>query len=225
MSDLYVVSDLEGTLTTGETWRGMLRVLRARGDGGKVRAFLARKLPAVLLARARVLDTQAVRQSWVAELPMLLRGATRDDIRAIAEDVVEHDLWPNRREDVLDELRRHRAEGRTVVLASGTYQPVLDAFAERIGALALGTPLEFDGHGRLTGRVVGAVRVGETKAHEVMRFVRGADVHAAYGDTAPDTFLLRLARSAVAVYPDRDLARFARSRGWRVLGTPQGDRT
>ncbi|PYE53308.1 HAD family hydrolase [Deinococcus yavapaiensis] len=223
-SQAFVASDLEGTLTTGETWRGMLRVLRERGQGGKVRGFLARKLPAVLLARARVLDVQRVRQSWVAELPRLLRGVTRDDIREIAEDVVERDLWPNRREDVLDELRRHREEGRVVVLASGTYQPVLEAFAARVDALALGTPLDFDARGHLTGGVVGLVRVGESKAHDLLRFLHGAELYAAYGDTAPDEYMLRLARHAIAVHPDRELARLAEKRGWRVLGTIQGDR-
>lgn len=220
---VFVASDLEGTLTTGETWRGVLRVLRERGEGGRVRLFLARMMPPYLLSRAGVLDPQAVRERWITELPGLLRGATEAEMRDLVEEVVERDLWPGRREDVLDELRVHLEAGRTVVLASGTYQPVLDAFARRLGGpetvRALGTPLEWEG-GRLTGRVAGPVAVGETKAHGLLRLLRGEPLHAAYGDTVQDVPMLRLARQPVAVSPDGALLGTARQRGWRVLGTP-----
>ncbi|WP_169737086.1 haloacid dehalogenase-like hydrolase, partial [Deinococcus pimensis] len=133
-----VASDLEGTLTTGETWKGLLRFLRERGHGRAVSAFLALKLPGVALAGAGVLDREKVRQAWTADLPRLLRGTPEADVDALAEWVVERELWPGRRDDVLAELEAHRLAGHRVVLASGAYQPVLEAFARRIGAEAVG---------------------------------------------------------------------------------------
>lgn len=218
-----VVSDLEGTLTTGETWKGVLRHLRQHGRAPAVSAFLARKLPGVLLARAGVLDEGRVRQGWMTDLPALLRGMDGPAVEELAEWVVENELWPNRRDDVLLELERHRQGGARIVLASGTYQPILSAFARRIGAEAVGTPLELRG-GKLAGRVVGLINVGEVKASRVAAHLNAAPDHA-YGDTAADLPLLRGAHTPVAVHPDARLHAEALARGWRVLGEPVAARS
>jgi HAD superfamily phosphoserine phosphatase-like hydrolase len=216
-----VAADLEGTLTTGETWRGLVRYLtEARGEQGAraYRRFAWRRLPEHLLARGGLLDRQAFRDRWLRDFTGLLRGLAPDEVRGMAEWVVEHELWPKRRPGLLAELERYRAAGYRLVLASGTYQPVLDAFARRIGAVGLGTPLEVR-EGLTTGRLLGAVNTGEAKASRLRAFVAGLGtaVAAAFGDTAADVPMLALGARAVAVQPDAELARQARARGWQVL--------
>lgn len=110
---------------------------------------------------------------------------------------------------------RKRAAGW--LLAAGGYQPVLEAFARKIGAEAVGTPLEFSG-GEATGRLVGAVNTGKAKAERLRERVGAGELRAAYGDTWADLGMLDLSEAPVAVQPDPLLRKEALERGWRVLG-------
>lgn len=94
---------------------------------------------------------------------------------------------------------------------------MLEAFARRIGAEAVGTPLEFSG-GRATGRLAGAVNTGNTKAKRLSERLGAGELLAAYGDTLADLPMLALAETPVAVRPDTRLKEEALGRGWRVLG-------
>jgi len=66
-----VVSDLEGTISTGETWRGVGRYLRERGRRRAWRAFLAVHLPLIALVRLRLLRPAAFRDRWIRDLARL----------------------------------------------------------------------------------------------------------------------------------------------------------
>jgi phosphoserine phosphatase len=216
-----VATDLEGTLTLGESWRGLVRYLAQVQDGKGKRAyrrFAWRRIPELLLARAGLLDRQGFRDRWLRDFTTLLRGLTQDEVRRMSEWVVEHELWPKRRQSLLAELERYQRAGYRLVLASGTYQPVLDAFSRRLDAVALGTPLEMR-DGQTTGRLLGAVNTGQVKASRLREFVSeiGGRIEAAFGDTAADVPMLALGVRAVAVHPDPALAREARQRGWQVL--------
>lgn len=213
---MLVASDLEGTLTAGETWKGLGRYLRAHGRGRAYLTFFLLRLPGALIAKAGLLDSPAFRDRWMRDLAAIFVGLTAEDWERVAEWVTEHELWPKRREAVVEEMRRHRAEGRRIVLASATYQPVLDAFARRIDADALGTQLEMVG-GRSTGRVVSPMNSGKVKAERLREWMGAAILYAAYGDTPPDVFMLDLAEAAVVVHPGPELRKTAMERGWRVL--------
>ncbi len=145
----------------------------------------------------------------------------------MAARVVDDELWPRRRPLVLDALEATAASGARVVIASGTYEPILAAFVARLAAgpagpvVGLGTPLEM-ADGRTTGRLGGRVGTGSLKADRVAALAAGAPLLAAYGDSLADAPLLDLAVEAVAVAPDRDLRPLAIARGWRILDDPPG---
>ena len=215
-----VASDLEGTLTAGSTWRGIGRYLSANGGLGAYRRFLYPRLPLVWLARRGWLDVGAFRERWMRDQTRLLRGWTKADVDNMAAWVVEHELWPERRGAVIAALAKARESGARVTLASGTYQPVLRAFAERIGAEALGTELEYQ-DGRATGRFAGSMSTGTEKAARLATALGAATLETAYGDSTADIPMLEMAAVAVAVHPDRELERVARTRGWRILVEPE----
>ena len=221
-----VAADLEGTCTVGETWRGLGRYLSGHGRRGAYRRFLAPRPAAVPLVRLGLVEKQAFKNRWVIDLARLLAGEDEPGLARIAGWILDEELWPRRRPEVLAELGAAARAGARLVLASGTYQPVLEAFAVRLAAearsgqvVALGTPFELR-DGRATGRLAAPVGTGSRKARRVAAFAGGAPVAAAYGDSRADLALLELAREPVAVAPDRELARIARARGWRILGTP-----
>jgi phosphoserine phosphatase len=150
------------------------------------------------------------------QLPALIRQYSESQVAAMAEWVVEHELWPKRRQAMLDELAQHRAANKRVVVASGAYQPVLAAFCARLDVECIGTPLEMR-DGRLTGRLSGPLNVADTKAASITRLTAGQPIEMAYGDTVQDLPLLKLAKTPVAVNPEPKLRALALAHGWRII--------
>jgi len=189
MSSAVIVSDMDGTLTTAETWRGVLDWVKVNRPSGAAQRFVTVRLPLVILAKLGIINKERFRARWLSDLAALLRGATVDELNAMG-----------------------------LLLATGGYQQVGDAFARRIGAVAaLGTPLEFV-DGVATGQLAGATQSGEQKAAAVSRRAAGGEILAAFGDTAADIPLLTAARRAVAVAPDKQLREEAQRRGWEIVG-------
>lgn len=218
MTQPLVFSDLEGTLSAGEMWKGVGRYLQAHGQGAAYRQFFITHVPNVWLSRLGLMDKATMRARWIDGLTWVLKNKTHAEIEIIGEWVVEHELWPLCRPAVVDELARHAQAGALVVLASGAYMSVLSAFIRRLGHAAevIGTPLEFIGE-RATGKFAGPHCVGAEKTARVRQRAGTAEVLAAYGDTIGDEGMLCLSRQPVAVAPDKALARLAQQRGWRVI--------
>ena len=213
---MAVAADLEGTLTTGETWRGLDRYLRSH-NRVDYRLFFARRFPEALAARLGIIDKREFGNRWLGDLSHFFAGLNEAEFAEVATWVVENELWPKRRREVVAALKVHQAAGEDLVLASGTYQPVLKSFAQRLGARSLGTPLAVRA-GKLTGELRGAVNVGKTKAERLHDALGDERLYAAYGDTAADIPMLLLSDRPVAVYPDKILKATAEALNWTILG-------
>jgi HAD superfamily phosphoserine phosphatase-like hydrolase len=220
MSPSIVVSDMDGTLTAAEAWRGVQAWVSEHHPSLAARLFLPVRLPVVALVKAGLYDREAFRARWVRDQAGLLRGLTGTQLAEMGEWVVEHHLWPARRQAAIDAVRAAAATaGPTteLLLATGSYQQVGDAFARRIGAnAALGTQLEMD-DGRATGALATPTQSGEHKAAAIVARAAGREIVAAFGDTAGDIPLLRLAHRSVAVAPDPALRRTAIALDWEIL--------
>ncbi len=211
-----VASDLEGTLSSGALWRGVGRYLESHGGAGPYRRFFFSRVPGILAVRLGWKDPNKFGQRWVIDLVRLFKGYAPDQLAAMGEWVVENELWPQRREAVIAELESHRREGHRIVLASGSYRPVLEAFAKRLGAESIATGFEM-ADGRATGRLTGPMTVGTLKAERLRAALNGDTLAAAYGDTAADIPMLQMSAAPVAVAPDEQLATLADARGWRII--------
>lgn len=219
-----VVSDMDGTLATAETWRGVHAWILANHPSAAARRFIAVQLPRILIARLGLASKDVFRARWLQDHAALLRGLPEDRLPELGDWVVANHLWPSRRHAAVDAVTqttsRLREAGDQVdlVLATGAYQPIADAFAARIGAArALGTPLEVI-DGLVTGRLGLPTQSGEQKAAAVRALAAGRRIAAAFGDTAADVPMLSLAERAVAVAPDAWLRRVVAERGWEILG-------
>ncbi len=211
-----VAADLEGTLTAGRAWRAVGTWLVEHGRRAAYRRFLAPRLAAFPLVRVGLIDAQAFRDRWIRDLAGLLAGMRGDEVDALAGWVVDAELWPKRRSMILAELAAASAAGARVVIASGTYQPVAEHFAARLGAETVATPLAFL-EGRATGRLAEPVATGERKAAGLRRRIGTARLVSAYGDSMADIPVLEASEVPVAVVPDRRLRRVAEARGWRIM--------
>lgn len=223
-----VASDVEGTLTTGATWRGVGRYHQASAQRWQYRLFLALHLPDLGLAKLGVRDVETFKARWIRDLSYLFADFDHHAMQQLCHAVVEEELWPLRREDVLEELQRYQQQGCRIVLASGVYQPLLEAFAakmaeEGLQAEALGTLLEYHPQRqRYSGRLASVVSTGQTKLERLQAYLQQQEqpavLRAALGDSLADIPMLEASREPVAVYPDDVLQAKAKSAGWRQLG-------
>ena len=223
MTHPIVVTDMDGTLAAAETWRGILGWLMANHPSPEAKRFVTVRLPRIALARALRRNKEAFRARWMEDQARLVAGLPAAELGAMAEWVAGEYLWPTRRQGPIDAVQEAATAVRSLnpaarlVLATGAYQQIADAFASRIGAdVALGTPLEVR-DGIATGRVLAATQTGAQKAAAVRALADGGEVVAAFGDTGADIPLLSLATRAVAVFPDAELRRVATARGWEIL--------
>jgi len=228
---MIIASDLEGTLTTGETWRGVGRFVSLKGRAWAYRRYLATHLPTAVLAKAGLINRARERYRWVIDMARLLKGYSAAQLADMGEWVAQHEMWPQRRQAVIDELLTHARNGAQIALVSGTYQPILDAFARRLTAqapdapaiVAIASPLQLR-EGLATGNLDGSLNVEQTKVDRVQAWLRqtradDAVVDMMYGDTLGDLQMMELCRAPVCVHPNAPLRRIALARGWRILET------
>jgi phosphoserine phosphatase len=212
---MIVISDLMGTLTTGSPFLGLVDWVKHNQSKLRADFYMAAIAPSYLLARNGLIDWQRWGQGLMVKSLDYIQDANEEKLRLAAEWVVEHDLWKKRREDVVKRMVVHREQGAQVYIASSVVEPFIEPFAKRIGAHAIGTPVEIV-NGRV--RMIGELVANEKKVEQVLSRLGVERVDVAYGDTVLDIPLLEHADRPVAVYPDRKLNAVALERGWEIFG-------
>lgn len=136
-------------------------------------------------------------------------------------------------EDGVERVTCHAMLGHTVVIVSGTLEPLAKAaaraleaeiaargFSRRIRACA--TRLK-ERNGRWTGEILGEPIVGEAKARVLEALAEELHLDLsqcwAYGNSAEDRSMLAAVGNPVAMNPTFALRRIARKRGWPILRT------
>jgi len=215
---MIVISDMMGTLTTGSPILGIVDWIRHNQSRLQADSRMAAMMPGYLLAKGGLIDQQIWGQNLMIQSLGWVKDVNPEKFEQVSEWVVESNLWPKRRDDVISRLVEHAREGAQVHIASSVVEPITRAFARRFGVTAIGTPVTIE-----NGRVqpASALISSERKINEVLSRLKVTRVDYAYGDTAMDIPLLEYADHPIAVYPDSRLYSVARERGWQILGEPQ----
>jgi len=217
---MIVISDMMGTLTTGSPVLGLVDWIRHNQSRMQARLYMASIMPSYFIAKRGWIDWQKWGQDLMVNSLKMVKEATPEKMKLVGEWAVEHDLWKKRREDVIACLKQHAAQGAQVYIASSVIEPLIEPFANRIGAQTIGTPVEYK-NGQV--RVAGDLVAQERKIEQVLSRLGVEHVDFAYGDTAQDVPLLEHADHPVAVYPDEKLKAVAIERGWEILGSRDDD--
>jgi HAD superfamily hydrolase (TIGR01490 family) len=207
------IFDIDGTLVEGSTERRFWRYLLKRGHQGprQVVAYLAfwlRYLPKY----GR--DTAKKNKAYLYKLPVAR-------IEALAERFVAEEVLPRLYTPAVQRLQSHQRHGHTVVLLSGTLEPIAKALAralsvehvratvcrERDGRYLAGPPLV---HPFGAEKLAIATEV----AAELGCNLREAS---AYGDSRHDLALLEAVGDPVAVMPDAPLLETAVGNRWLII--------
>lgn len=217
---MIVISDMMGTLTTGSPVLGLVDWIRHNQSKMQARLYIASIMPSYFIAKRGWIDWQKWGQDLMVNSLKMVKEATPEKMKVVGEWAVEHDLWKKRREDVVARLTDHKSKGAEVYIASSVVEPLIEPFANRIGAQTIGTPVEYkNGHVRVAGHLVAQ----ERKIEQVLSRLGVDRLDFAYGDTWMDVPLLEHADRPVAVYPDERLKATALERGWEILGSREDD--
>lgn len=152
------------------------------------------------------------------------RGVSVEDFAAWNRAVFERRVRPRIFPGALREVEELRRAGARIVFVTGATREVAAPIAEHFGAdHVIACELEVRG-GRYTGRMLTAPVGDEEKARRIREYGarEGIDLAraAAYGDNFADIPMLEAAGRAIAVNPDKRLAREAARRGWPVREWP-----
>lgn len=149
-----------------------------------------------------------------------LRGLEQERIYEIARhcfvDMLRASIAPH----ISELIHFHRAEGRTVILMSGSLSFLVQPFHEHFQTdMMVSHELEV-ADGKFTGRRVGLHPFAENKAKlaEQLGAAHGFDLSRsyAYGNHHTDAHKLELFGHPVAVNPDRKLRQIAVEKGWHI---------
>lgn len=127
--------------------------------------------------------------------------------------------------EVVEEVKRCKAEGYYCILLSGCYTSILKGVGETIGIDAvIGTPI--DETCEKEGKVAICeldIATGKRKVEKLKEYLKGKEidwaVSTAYGDSSYDRNILELVGLPVAVNPDEMLKELAQERNWRIIST------
>lgn len=151
-----------------------------------------------------------------------LAGSDPAQVREWAETLFRSEIEPRLGDRGREWIARERALERKIVLLTGMPSLLLGPIARHFGAdLAIGTKMQLDARGRLTGRRAGPHPYGRAKLEIARRLAlaHGWDPRrcSAYADHWSDAHLLRWVGEPFAVDPDTRLRREAERRGWTIL--------
>jgi phosphoserine phosphatase len=156
---MIVISDMMGTLTTGSPVLGLVDWVRHNQSRMQARLYMASIMPSYLIAKLGWIDWQKWGQDLMIKSLKMVREATPEKMKTVGEWAVEHNLWKKRREDVIAHLLGHKSKGAQIYIASSVVEPLIEPFANRIGAQTIGTPVEYkNGHVRVAGKLVAQER-------------------------------------------------------------------
>ena len=149
-----------------------------------------------------------------------LRGLVQERLHEIARRCFVDTLRPSIAPHISELIEAHRADGRTVILMSGSLSFLVEPFHEHFQTdLMVAHELEVV-DGKFTGRRVGLHPFAENKAKLAQHLAteHGFDLSNsyAYGNHHTDAYKLELFGHPVAVNADRQLHRIATEKGWQI---------
>ena len=191
-----------------------------RREGLVSRRLLLRALWAQLIYLT--LGADEVRLERVRDTALRVsKGWEQRRISAIVRETITEVIEPIVYAEALELMAMHREAGRKVFIVSASPEEIVAPLAQYLGAdEAVATRAVLDENGCYTGDVE-RYCYGPEKVRVLRELAErdGIDLDAsyAYSDSATDAPMLAAVGHAIAVNPDRELLRLARTAGWEVV--------
>lgn len=149
------------------------------------------------------------------------KGISEDRLYLLGEEMFDRVLKQRIYKDMVELMKRSRAEGYKQVLVTGAIEQIVRPLAEYLEVDDyFANRLEIV-HGEATGQLIPPVLAGPQKAAFIRRYVidNGLDLDAcrAYADSGSDIPMLSAVGRPVAVNPDYNLKATATAHNWPIL--------
>jgi len=149
------------------------------------------------------------------------KGWDRDEVRALVEETINEVIEPLIYDEAIELIDQHLSDGDEVYLVSMAPEEIVGPFAELLGLTGcISSKATIDPEGKYTGELDFFAQ-GENKALAIKELAAERDIDLdesyAYSDSATDVPMLEGVGHAIAVNPDRALAKVAAERGWPTL--------
>ena len=177
-----------------------------------------------LLMKLGLISKEYLYSQHAANLAWLVRGVPIEQADTIWDWVLENEIIPHLRPEMIEIINEHKRKGHLIMLSSGSFSPLLEKVATYLdieGAIA--TPLG-EKEGKYTGRIIPPLNVGQGKVDLLKQFLDGPgkeinlDKSYFYTDSFVDLPVMEMFGNPVAVYPDEYLAKIARLQDWPIIG-------
>lgn len=221
---IAAVFDFDGTLVDAHVWQRLVRMqLRRRANVLPTVAYVLAHYAFYPAARIGLMSVASFRRLWAQDMPWIIAGLGVERAARVFEAVVQQDLLPATRPEVLQRLRWHQSQGHHTLILSGAFEPLLTVYAAHIRlGHAAGTALATRA-GRYTGKMAGPLCFGEGKVVRLRQYLEASSLNVdlgasyAYADNYTDLPILEAVGQPIVVAPDPALRRHAQERGWQSM--------
>lgn len=187
-------------------------------------AFIAIYTPIWLLYKVHMISQEYFYQLHRSNLAWLLRGVSIERAEEIWDWVINNQIIPHLRPEMLAAIENHQSLGHRIFLISGSFTPLLDQLTFNLGVDgSIPTPLATE-NGHYTGKIIPPLNIGQGKVKRLKQFLDGTgnnfDLTKSffYTDSYVDAPVMELFGHPVAVYPDSQLAKLAATHSWPIIG-------
>jgi HAD superfamily hydrolase (TIGR01490 family) len=152
----------------------------------------------------------------------LIAGHRAEDLTALTDEVYENYICPKLWPETVRIAQEHIAAGREVWLVTATPKEIADVIAHHLGLTGgLGTLVEVNKDGILTGKLVGQTLHGKAKRKAVKALAQERNISLkrsyAYSDSVNDLPMLTSVGNPTAINPDVALRYYAKEAAWPIL--------
>lgn len=210
------VFDLDGTITRHDTYIDfLLYCLRKKPSRWVCLPALASY---VLVHKAGLRSNHWLKARF---LGAVAGGMTRVQLMQICEQFVDRTMATNVKQPALDELKRLRGEGYSLVLATASFGLYVRSLAAKLEFdEVLCTEALFNLDDKLTGTLDGKNCIGEEKARRIRVLLADrewAGVELGYSDSKVDLPMLEMSGRALVIDPKSSTEKLAVEKGYEVL--------
>src|SRR4030042_4947525 len=172
------IFDLDGTLFTGHFWQGIVKHhIKHKTKLPSVTGYLTTHLPLWAASKLKILSEETYKLKWGEDLAATLRGLKREEILKIFEWIVSNYVMKLLRPDIMALVQRHKKEGHTTIVLSGSFSDFLEIIKQRLDIEhVVGTKIEMV-NDICSGSIVQPLCFGLNKASLLKEFIRQANLN------------------------------------------------
>lgn len=214
----YAIYDFDGTLLQAQTVPMILKHWeKSNLPQTQFKKVKRRIITKYILQKLKIFGIQRERfRYWAMEQVGQLFGSISFDQLSVFLDSLYEESKKSLHKKLVKQIQKDKLDGYTTILLSGNF----DVFLERYRSLGfdfvLGTVL-FNPDGKVKSKIEILSAKHKVPAIQKQFKVFMWDKTKAYSDAFADLELLKKAKEAICVTPDRRLTAYAKANQWRII--------